>query len=190
MKINKILIVVQTFFMYLLQLPIIGICILANLHLETELENKIGNILGYIFISAFFLGLLICLINVIFAFLSILKPRQDLSKLTMICKIIQIPCYVFNFIISSLLFIGTLNPFLIFTAPIFLIFLILMTYSFMFSTSLPQAISFIRGLLSKEIPFSILNIVASIFMFFFTLDLIGSILMYSQMTKLTKVKTV
>lgn len=190
MKINKVLLVVQTVFMYLLQLPILGIFILANLHLETELENKIGNIFGYIFIYALILGLLICLINIVFAFLSNLKPRKDMSKLTMICKIIQIPWYVFNFLISSLLFIGFLNPFLIFTAPIFLIFAILMTYSFMFSTSLPQAMSFIRGILSKDIPLSILNIVASVFMFFFTFDLIGSILMYSQMTKLPKVKTV
>ncbi len=175
--------------MYVLQLPVLGIFILANLHVEKELEDRIGIILGYIFIAGFALGLLICLINVVFTFVSTLKPRQDMSKLTMICKIIQIPWYVFNFLICAMLFIGTLNPFLIFTAPIFLIFAILMTYSFMFSTSLPQAISYIRGILSKEIPFSILNVVASIFMFFFSLDLVGSILMYSQTKKLPKVRT-
>lgn len=175
--------------MYVLQLPVLGIFILANLHVEKELEDRIGIILGYIFIAGFALGLLICLINVVFAFVSTLKPRQDMSKLTMICKIIQIPWYVFNFLICAMLFIGTLNPFLIFTAPIFLFFAILMTYSFMFSTSLPQAISYIRGILSKEIPFSILNVVASIFMFFFSLDLVGSILMYFQTKKLPKVRT-
>lgn len=90
MKINKVLMIIQTIGMYLSQIPIIAIFVIAAIDKNNELDN-LFDIFGNILWISMVVVTLLCAINIVCGFLSILKPPQDLSKITFILKIVHVP---------------------------------------------------------------------------------------------------
>lgn len=178
MKANKILLIIQTICMYLLHLPLWSILLIALLDRQNKLGNTISDTLGLFYRIGTLAVFIICILNILLAIISIAKPVKDMSNITMICKIIQVPWYVVNTIFCTIVFIGLCNPMLFMIAPIYFVISLLVTYCYMLSTSLPLFISYTRIAQKNMIPYSLLGKVSSIALFFFILDIMGSISIY------------
>ncbi len=178
MKANKILMIIQTIGMYISQISILAIFIVIDTHINTEKVNAIADYLGDTYFICLVIILLISMINIVVALFSLKRPATDISSFVLSIKLIQIPWYITNFILTVLVLVGMMNPFLIFASPIFLILSVFITYLFMLSTSLPLVISTAKSMKMKSSISTVLYILALISLFFFVLDVVGSICIY------------
>ncbi|MCF0117888.1 MAG: hypothetical protein HUJ61_07590 [Bacilli bacterium] len=176
-KSKKILLITQTIYMYLMQLPLTLAILLARVY-------GINNTFEILFKTGLFmhLGMIpFVIINVIFGILDFIKPNQEsISKTTLIVKIVLIPWYIMNFVICFLLVAGFLNPFLMLGLPLLLIILIGGTYINMLSTSIHVVVQTIRRIINKQLPMSTKLIIGIIFNFIFCLDFVGCILIRNE----------
>ncbi len=179
---------IQTIGMYASQISILTLFIVIDININTERFNAIKEHLGDSYYICLAIILLVSLVNIVVAIASLRKPAIDISKYVAGIKTAQIPWYVINFILSALVFVGFLNPFLIFVSPIYLMLSVLTAYIFMLSTSLPLFLSNIRLMKINNSVSSILNLLASISLFFFVLDLFGSLYLYLSKAELEKKK--
>ena len=178
MKSYKVLLILQLVLMYLAHLPFYILIILVRIPMADEVVDKLFPtlLLGGIIATALILPL--CLVNAIFAVISLIRGSNNPSKTTMIVKLALIPWYIINFMICCFLISGFLNPFLMLAAPIVLCILVGITYLLMVSTSLFDIAYIINKMIRKEIKEKGLIITSLIFLFFFTFDVLGSIILH------------
>lgn len=96
MKLTKSFMIIQTILMYLSQIPLICMYIIALIDKDNNLTYLL-DVFGLAFRISLVIVVLIAITNIIISFLSIRKEGEDLSKFTMILKLIQIPWYILNF---------------------------------------------------------------------------------------------
>lgn len=177
MKQCRLVLYIQLIAMYAMQIPLYVIMGLVRLPYSEEVDKVIAALL----IASLVLALLsfpICIVNAIFSILSIFKGEESPSKATMIVKLALIPWYVMNFFFGFLLVGGFMNPWLIVAVPLLVGVLVGFTYVFMLSSGLPDmAYLLYRGWKYKEKP-SGLVITGIVFLFFFCLDILGSVFIH------------
>ncbi len=178
MKANKVLIIIQTILMYLSILSLLSTAFVNKSGLEKEIISQINNILCISYLISLAILLLLCLVNIILGALSTLHEVKDSTKAVMICKIIQIPWFILNFVFCLIMIILMINPFLLIAAPIFLLLSVSSTYLFMFSTSSLDIFFLVK---SRKFFSSTTNLLSFIFLFIFVLDVLGSIFAYSSL---------
>lgn len=174
MKTNKVLLIVQTVMMYISQIPLYALLIMANMSGLDEIKD----IMAYAYLISTLLIIPLCFVNAIFAIVALFKGNSNPSKLTMIIKFVLVPWYVLNFVICGAVILGLLNPWFFLAAPIVAFVLISVTYIFMLSTSLPDMAFYFHKLFKREAKIKPVFIVAIIFMFCFCLDTIGGLLFF------------
>lgn len=179
MKLTKAFMILQTIGMYLSQIPLIAIFIIAIIDKENNLSS-LSDLCGKTYRISLIVVTIIAIINIIISFLSIRKDYKDLSKFTMVLKLIQIPWYILNFFFSILVLIGLSNIFLFILTPIVFVIAVFSTYTYMISISSYEIIYLIKSLIKRKIEFNWIYILSLIFMFIFILDIPGSIIIYSK----------
>jgi len=185
MKAGKILLIIQTCFMYLsMILFIIAIAIAFKTENNPELESVVEGL----YITRFvinFIPLGLSFATFVVAFVSIFKSPRNSTNYTAIIKIILIPWYICNFVEWTIYGVGMLNPFLMVLGILLVFFGIVFTYVFMLATSaynIGYVFSLIRtGKASK------LMIVALVFHFIFMLDVVGAIMLHTECKKIGEV---
>ena len=100
------------------------------------------------------------------------------SKTVMISKLVLIPWFIVNFYFCMLMFVGTLNPFLLILAPIVAVIEISITYLLMITISFTELCFVINRLKTKELVMSKYLVFLNILLFIFCLDCLGSILLH------------
>lgn len=164
--------------MYISQISILAIFIAIDTHNNTEKVNAIADHLGDTYFICLGIILLISMINIVIALFSIKRLAIDMSSFVSNIKLSLIPWYITNFILTVLVFVGMMNPFLLFASPIFLILSVFITYLFMLSTSLPLVITTVKSMKREASISTILYILAIISLFFFVFDVVGSLCLY------------
>ncbi len=184
MKANKVLIIIQTVLMYLSTLSLLSTLFVNKSSLEKEVISQINNMLCISYLISLAVLLLLCLVNIILGALSTLHEVKDSTKAVMICKIIQIPWFIINFIFCLTMIILMINPFLLIAAPIVLLLSVSSTYLYMFSTSSLDIFYLIK---SRRFISSTTCLLSFIFLFIFVLDVVGSLLAYSSLKSEKKI---
>ena len=182
MKTNNVLLIVQTILMYLMHTPLYIIYIAIKVTNYNPPESLISSMFVTFFVMLA-LSFPIIIVNGIFALIGLFKNTYNPSKTTMIVKLVLIPWYVMNFIMSAVLIMGFLNPWLFLAAPLMACILIASTYIFMLSTSLPDITYFFHNLFTKRIKPKTAYIVSVIFLFLFCFDIIGGIIYHVNIKK-------
>lgn len=186
MKLTKSFMIIQTILMYLSQIPLICMYIIALIDKDNNLTYLL-DVFGLAFRISLVIVVLIAITNIIISFLSIRKEGEDLSKFTMILKLIQIPWYILNFFFSVLVILGLMNIFFFMLPPLVTVIAMLSTYTIMISISSYEIIYLIKGLIKKNIKFSWIYLLSIIFMLIFVLDIPGSIIIYSKQKQNNKI---
>lgn len=145
---------------------------LAALEYEGTAENVLV-ILFWIFGAA---ACGIGFANFVLGVVQIFKPKNVPYKSVMVCKIVLVPFFILNFIYCMLIFVGSLNPFLLWLLPI-VIFLAILTYGILLATSAYNAGYLIYRLRTGEGSF-IENIVFIILHFIYIADVVSSVVLY------------
>ncbi len=184
MKANKVLIIIQTILMYVSILSLLSTNFVNKSGLEKEAISQINNALCITYLASLAILLLLCVINIILGAVSTLHEVKDSSMTVMICKIIQIPWFIMNFVFCLIMIILMINPFLLIAAPIVLLLSVLSTYLFMFSSSSLDIFYLAK---SRKFYHSSMNLLSFIFLFIFVLDVVGSILIYHSLKSEKKV---
>ena len=176
MKASKIILIIQTIVMYIAQLPItLGLLLFCFINISPE----VGKLIIPLFTAGLIASLVIlpiCFIGFIFALISLGKCEYNPCKVTMIVKLSLIPWYTINFIFSLLVMIGMMNPWLFLAYPIVAIISIAFTYIYMISTSVYDLAYYFHNVASKKVEVKASNVFATIFLFIFLLDIVGSIM--------------
>lgn len=182
MKTNKITLVAQTIGMYIMELPLYIWFIVELIPLNNEsLAN--GLIKATLILTA--LVLPICIANIVLSVISVFKGESDVSKTVMKVKLALIPWFILNFAMCVIIIALMLNPFMMIGIPIVIAFLVVGTYFCMITTSLPDVAYYLRNVLIKKAEkLSPLRVAVVVCLFFFCLDVIGSVLFYNQNKKL------
>ena len=118
---------------YLMQLPFVGL-IAALLVNADGVPDAAVVAVELVSLAFCILAVLLCFCNVLSAVWGAFKNLPAPYKTTAAVKIALIPFYVLNFFIWAILIIGTLNPFFLGLAIVFLIVSFLSTYVFMLAT--------------------------------------------------------
>lgn len=118
------------------------------------------------------------LVNLVFGFLQISRPAEDVYKTVMIIKLVLVPFFIINFVLCVMFaacFI--IIPYFVLGGIILAVLFMLMTYAITLVTSvynicysLYRVRTLKHGFFGMIVPF--------IFQFFFVLDCVGSILFY------------
>ena len=170
----KKLLISFTVFVYLMQISFI-----VMFSLPEDITNSINSVL--LFIPTIILGTVAAvlgLVNLIFGFLQISRPAEDVYKTVMIIKLVLVPFFIINFVICVLFAIGfAMLPFMAIAGVAFAVLFMLMTYAITIVTSvynicysLYRVRTLKRGFFGMVVPF--------VFQFFFVLDCVGSVLFY------------
>lgn len=178
MKLTKSFMILQTIGMYLSQIPLITIFIIAIVNKENNLSS-LSDLCGKTYRISLIVVVIIAIRNIIISFLSIRKDYKDLSIFTMVLKLIQ-PWYFLNFFFSILVLIGLSNIFFLMLTPMVFVIAVFSTYTYMISISSYEIIYLIKSLIKRKIEFNWVYILSLIFMFIFVLDIPGSIIIYSK----------
>ncbi len=118
---------------YLMQLPFVGL--IAALLVDTDGVPDTAVVAVEIVCLGFcILSVLLCFANLAAAITGIFKELPAPYRTTAAVKIALIPFYVLNFFIWAILIVGTLNPFFLGVAVVFLVVSLLSTYVFMLAT--------------------------------------------------------
>ena len=174
MKANKILIILETIGMYVSQIPLYLLLTFFNMEQFQEYSDECF----YAFLIAIAVIAPIFIASHVFSAISIFKGDENPGKVTMICKLALIPWYIFNFVFCALVLAGFLNPFLFLAIPVVMVIMILTTYFYMFSMSLPDICYFLNLVTKKKIKADALLIISVVMLFIFCLDPVGAIIYY------------
>lgn len=174
---SKVLLIVQTVLMYLVQLPLTVMIALFYIDID-----RFGGVIWNLILTSLIGNLVIVFplgaLNLIFALIGLFKRINSPYKTTVIIKLALIPWYVINFFFGFMLVAATLNPFLMLAGPLIIFILCAVTYIYMLGTSLSSYAYTIRGLMDKKLKINGYIICGFIFMAMFCLDIIGSFLLY------------
>lgn len=182
MKVNKILLIIQTALMYV---SLILLIIPAFALLSYAGDNNI------VYMALFTAGVVVGLVAALIA-AGVIVPsivsiftnnNEDMSKFTMIIKLASIPWYVGNFAMWGLLVAGMLNPFLLIAIPLVICIAVFITYVDMLSISMNNICVIISNLRKKKYQPNALLIVGMVFQFIFCLDILGAIFTYLDCNK-------
>ncbi len=118
------------------------------------------------------------LVNLVFGFLQISRPAEDVYKTVMIIKLVLVPFFIINFVLCVMVAACfVVVPFMAIAGIIFAVLFMLMTYAITMVTSvynicysLYRVRTLKHGFFGMIVPF--------VFQFFFVLDCVGSILFY------------
>jgi len=113
MKLTKAFMILQTIGMYLSQIPLIAIFIIAIIDKENNL-SYLSDLCGKTYQISLIVVVIIAIINIIISFLSIRKDYKDLSKFTMILKTYSNTLVYFKFLLFSFSINRIIEYFLIF----------------------------------------------------------------------------
>lgn len=180
MKPSKVFLILQTVGMYLIIIPLL----LAILFMELDINEELQIILNRsMFITAFIFMIIVfhlCVANFIIAIVGSFKGMKNPSKITMIVKLSLIPYFIANFAICFLIFAGMLNPFLLLAIPLVISMMVLTTYIYMVSTSVYDIAFFIRSAAKRQIKTKTPFVLATVFLFLFCFDIVGSIIFFAN----------
>lgn len=169
----KKLLIPYIIFLYLLQVSFLTYIGLAIAFEETSFNTEL---LLFIPLAFGIVAVIFGILNVVFGIIQFYKPNSNVYKVTMISKLVLIPYYVINFIISVLLLIGMLNPFLILYAFIAIPLIVVITYATMFATS-TYNLGYMAYLVKRGEKEWQELIMHFIFHFIFVLDVISSMML-------------
>ena len=176
MKINKTLVISQLVAMYI---SIILIYIPAIILLKNNNYTISNNPFNVMFIIGFaftIIALLLSLAIIISSLIITIKGKsEDVSKFTLIIKLIAIPWYIANYVMWVLAVLGMLNPILFLAIPIVIALSMTGTYLFMISVSIHNLLPIFYLLIKKKIKLNPLLVIGIIFHFIFCLDILGAI---------------
>lgn len=184
MKANKITLIAQTVGMYVMHIPLYVYNILELSTNSDSVSESLAN--GLLIASGVLMALVlpICIANIVLSLVSIGKGDMDLSKTVMVCKLVLIPWYVLNCAMCAIIVAIMFNPFLMFGIPVAISLLMSTAYAFMISTSLPNLAYYIRSTrISKLQKPSAAGVAIIILHFIFCIDVLASILFYTQNKK-------
>lgn len=105
------------------------------------------------------------------------EPPEDLTKSTLLFKILQIPLYCANYVCWALLSAALLNPFMMIALPFVIVSGTVLTYILLLGTGVPNVMFAVGSLCGKKAGKGRL-IAAVVFHFLFVLDLPGAIILY------------
>lgn len=183
-KATNALMIVQAVLMYL-QVPILILFMLPNDGMDPDTQSVVAKALFSSFFALMGLAVTICLVNILLAFISAFKSKSNPSKITMIIKIILIPWFSFNFVFCVLLTAVFFNPFLFMAIPLAIALMMFVAYVYMIATSAYDIAFFINRLVRKQIKQKAPLIVATVFLFIFCLDIVGSIIFFKKSSYLS-----
>ena len=178
MKFNKITLIIQAVGMYVMHIPLYILFVLIFLPIESETVSAWTNYLLIAYLILLAIVAPICLLNAIISIISIVKGKESPARCVMFVKLALIPWYIMNFAMCGILLAGFLNPFLMLAIPIAMAIMIMVTYMFMISTSIPDITDLIRLLIRRKVKISAALVFATIFLFIFTLDIVGGVMYY------------
>lgn len=182
MKLNKILSITLTSLMYLsmvlVYIPVINLLVNDNV----TISNNPLNLLFIFAIALVVINVILSITLVISSFIN-MKKMMDMSKITMIIKLVSIPWFIANYVLWFFAIVGMLNPILFLAIPIVLILTVSITYLFMISVSLNNLLPIFVMIKNKEVKKTPLLILGIIFHFIFCLDILGSIFIYKALKK-------
>ncbi|MDE7401770.1 MAG: hypothetical protein K2N17_06940, partial [Clostridia bacterium] len=118
------------------------------------------------------------LVNLVFGFLQISRPAEDVYKTVMIIKLVLVPFFIINFVLCVLVAACLIIiPYFVLGGIILAVLFLLMTYAITLVTSvynvcysLYRVRTLKHGFFGMIVPF--------VFQFFFVLDCVGSVLFY------------
>lgn len=170
--------IILTVLMYLIQLVlVIGLACVPE-------ENEIlGEIIVYISMIIGVIALFVGLMNIIIAVINFARNTASPTKITTIIKLILIPYYIINFIFWGILILITINPFLLWLFPFFVVISVFFTYAYMISTSSHNLSYVFRLLKDKKLEPTAIIVFAIISQFIFVLDIVGSIMLFMLLEK-------
>ena len=176
MKINKTLVISQLVAMYIsIILIYIPAIILLNNNNYT-ISNNPFNVMFIIGFAFTIIALLLSLAIIISSLIITIKGKsEDVSKFTLIIKLIAIPWYIANYVMWVLAVLGMLNPILFLAIPIVIALSMTGTYLFMISVSIHNLLPTFYLLIKKKIKLNPLLVIGIIFHFIFCLDILGAI---------------
>ena len=180
MKARNIPLIIQTIMMYVMHLPLYIILLLIRLPIGEDALNNAVNGLLIAFLVLTVISVPICAVTVVISSISVFRLNYNPTKVTMIIKLVLIPWYVMNFIFCAVLIAGFLNPFLMLAIPFAIAILVSFTFLYMLTTSLPDFFYFIYRLMKKEAKTNLPTLISVVFLFFFCLDVIGSIMLFAS----------
>ena len=161
-------------FIYLMQISFI-----VMFSLPEEIIYSMNSVL--LFLPAIIFGTVAAvlgLVNLVFGFLQISRPAEDVYKTIMIIKLVLIPFFIINFVLCVMLAVCfVVIPFMALGGIVLAVLFMLMTYAITMVTSvynicysLYRVRTLKHGFFGMIVPF--------VFQFFFVLDCVGSILFY------------
>ena len=161
---------------YLMQLPFVGLitALLVNAEGVPDAAVVAVELVSLVFCI---LAVLLCFCNVLSAVLGVFKNLPAPYKTTAAVKIALIPFYVLNFFIWAILIIGTLNPFFLGLAIVFLIVSFLSTYVFMLATGVHNIAHLLKRAWKEKDVKEVLWAVAH---FIYFADVVAAILLWRR----------
>ena len=184
MLISKIVLFVCLASMYYMQanvaLPLYDVFHQTNIggQLDVDFVLEILVVTVCIGLAAFILGIIG----------GAMREAKPYVVLTIVIKILMIPFFGINIYLWLLVMSGMLNPFLLFGIPAMAGIGVVLTYVYMFMTSLPDIIYTIIFLIKNRQRPNVFIVVGIIAMFFFVLDVVGAILLNVGYKKLAKAR--
>ena len=140
------------------------------------ISNNPFNVMFIIGFAFTIIALLLSLAIIISSLIITIKGKsEDVSKFTLIIKLIAIPWYIANYVMWVLAVLGMLNPILFLAIPIVIALSMTGTYLFMISVSIHNLLPTFYLLIKKKIKLNPLLVIGIIFHFIFCLDILGAI---------------
>ena len=170
--------IILTVLMYLIQLVLI-----IGLACVPEENEDLGSLIVYISMIIGGVALFVGIVNIILAVINFTRDTASPTKITMIIKLVLIPYYIVNFIFWGILILITINPFLLWLFPFFVVISVFFTYAYMISTSIHNLSYIFRLLKDKKIEATGIIVFVIISQFIFVLDIIGSIILFMLLEK-------
>ena len=181
MKGNKVILIIQTVLMYLVQVPYwVALIYLFFVPYDEAGGLWISLLTGMIANLCIFP---VILVNAIFAFIGIFKGMESPVKTTMQIKFALIPWYVVNFILGFCFFTAALNPFLLWSIPLVIGIMVCTTFMYMISTNFQNYSYIIHKMIRREIEIDSILIWSIVLSFIFCLDIISSYLLFYSENK-------
>ena len=151
---------------------------------DIEVTQLAGNIFLGCAIGGVVLASLFSVAIMIISFISIFKKEAvDQTKFVMIYKIAAIPYFIGNFVFCGLIVAGMLNPFLMLAIPLAVAIFMFFTYVNMLGSSIVDVAYVINSFKNKTLKPRPLLIIGIILEFFFCVDFLGAIFIYSEKSK-------
>ena len=121
----------------------------------------------------------------VFAIIGAVKNEKPLTMVTVVVKSLMIPFFCINFYAWYNLVAGLMNPFFLLSIPLVICIGICATYIFMLTTSLPDIIYMTIFMIKQKTKPKIFMVIGVICLFFFVLDLPGSVFIHREYKKIT-----